>query len=140
MNFLTNVEVTEIFSFRLVSEGNAGSEIPDPLSLEFVEKLSVSIFALLDAEDNTSGTLNRGGKADLPFLRALLVIRQNLREPIFWEVIDSCCISISKFGSFQNLFSVFTSLFELHFRCRRFILLVKTKEVFSMSYDSNPNI
>ena len=77
MNFLINVEVTEIFSFRLVSEGNAGNEIPDPLSLEFVEKLSVSIFALLDAEDNTSGRLNRGGKAELPFLKALVAVRQN---------------------------------------------------------------
>ena len=42
-----------------------------------------------DAEDNTSGPLNRGGIADLPLLRTLLVIRQNSREPSFWEVMDS---------------------------------------------------
>ena len=42
-----------------------------------------------DAEDNTSGPLNRGGIADVPLLWMLLVIRQNSREPSFWEVMDS---------------------------------------------------
>ena len=46
-------------------------------------------FALSDAEDNTSGPLNRGGKADLPSLRTLLAIRKKSREPSFWEVMDS---------------------------------------------------
>ena len=35
-----------------------------------------SNFALSDAEENTSRPLNRGGIADLPFLRTLLAIRQ----------------------------------------------------------------
>ena len=42
-----------------------------------------------DAEDSTSGPLNRGGIEDLPLLRTLLVIHQKSREPSFWEVIDS---------------------------------------------------
>ena len=46
-------------------------------------------FTLSDAEDNTSGLLNRGGIADLPLLRTLLAIRQKSREPSFWEVMDS---------------------------------------------------
>ena len=33
--------------------------------------------------------MNRGGIADLPFLRTLLAIRQKSREPSFWEVMDS---------------------------------------------------
>ena len=50
---------------------------------------SANNFALSGAEDNTSGPLNRGGIADLPLLRTLLAIRQMLREPSFWEVMDS---------------------------------------------------
>ena len=48
----------------------------------------VNNFALSDAEDNTSGLLNRGGIADFPLLRTLLAIRQKSREPSFWEVMD----------------------------------------------------
>ena len=36
----------------------------------------MSPFALSDAEDNISGTLNRGGIADLPLFRTLLAICQ----------------------------------------------------------------
>ena len=44
---------------------------------------------LSDAEDSTSGPLNRGDIADLPLLRTLLAIIQKSREPSFWEVMDS---------------------------------------------------
>ena len=46
-------------------------------------------FRLSDAEDNTSGLLNKGGIADLPLLRTLSAICQKSRQPSFWEVIDS---------------------------------------------------
>ena len=36
-----------------------------------------------------SGTLDRGGIADLPFLRTLLEIRLNSRKPGFWEAMNS---------------------------------------------------
>ena len=82
--------VTEILcSFKLVLEGKTGKEIPESSRLEFLEKFSANNFALSDAEDNTSGPLNRGGIADLPLLRTLLAIRQKSREPSFWEVMDS---------------------------------------------------
>ena len=42
-----------------------------------------------DAENNTSGPLNRGGIADLTLLRTLLAICLEFREPIAWEVRDS---------------------------------------------------
>ena len=32
-------------------------------------------------------------------------------------------IRIGKFGSFKNTFAMIRSLFELHFRCRRFLLV-----------------
>ena len=53
-------------SFRLVLEGKTGKEIPQSSRFEFWEKFLANNFALSDAEDNTSGPLNRGGIADLP--------------------------------------------------------------------------
>ena len=77
MTFLTILGVTEIlWSFRLVLEGKTGKEIPESSRLEFLEKFSANNFALSDAEDNTSGPLNRGGIVDLPLLRILSAICQ----------------------------------------------------------------
>ena len=60
-------------------------EIPESSRLQFLEKFSGNNFALSDAEDNTSGPLNRVGIADLPLLRTLSAIRRKSREPSFWE-------------------------------------------------------
>ena len=90
MTFLTVLGVMEILcSFRLVLEGKTGKEIPESSRFEFLEKFLANNFALSDAEDNTSGPLNRGGIADLPLLRTLLAIPQKSQEPSFWEVMDS---------------------------------------------------
>ena len=72
--------------FQLILEGNTDKEIPESSRLEFLEKFSANNFALPDAEGNTSGPLNRGGRADLPFLRTLLAIYQKSQEQRFWEV------------------------------------------------------
>ena len=73
MTFLTILGVMEILcSFRLVLEGKTGKEIPELSRFEFLEKFLANNFTLPDAEDNTSGPLNRGGIADLPLLRTLL--------------------------------------------------------------------
>ena len=78
------MEVTEIlYSFKLVIEGKTGKEIHESSRLEFLEKFSANSFALSDAEDNISGPLNRGGIANLPLLRTLLVTLQKSREPSF---------------------------------------------------------
>ena len=77
LTFLTILGVMEIVcSFRLVLEGKTGKEIPESSRLKFLEKFLANNFALSDAEDNTSGPLNRGGIADLPLLRTLLAICQ----------------------------------------------------------------
>ena len=89
MTFLTILRVTEICSFKLVLQGKTGKETPESSRLEFLEKFPANNFALSDAEDNTSGPLNRGGIADLPLLRTLLAIRQKSGEPSCWEVMDS---------------------------------------------------
>ena len=89
MTFLAILGVIEILcSFRLVLEGKTGKEIPKSSRLEFLEKLSGNNFALSDAEDKTSGPLNRGGIANLPLLRTLLAICQKSQEPSLWEVMD----------------------------------------------------
>ena len=90
MTLLTILGVMEILcSFRLVLEGKTGKDLPESSRFEFLEKFLANNFALSDAEDNTSGPLNRGGIADLPLLRTLLAIRQKSREASFWEVMDS---------------------------------------------------
>ena len=77
MTFLTISGVTEILcSFKLVLERETRKEIPESLRLEFLEKFSANNLALLDAEDNNSRPLDRGGISDLLLLRTLLTIRQ----------------------------------------------------------------
>ena len=89
MTFLTILGAMEILcSFRLGLEGKTCKEISESSRLEFWEKFLANNFALSDAEDNTSGPLNRGGIADLP-LRTLLAIRLKSRQPSLWEVMDS---------------------------------------------------
>ena len=66
MTFLTTLRVLEILcNFRLVLEGKTVKEIPESSRLQFSGKVLENNFALSDAEDNTSGPLNRGGIADL---------------------------------------------------------------------------
>ena len=95
MTFLAVLGVTihlgrNIMQFLIrVVKGKIGKEIPESSRLEFLEKFLANNFALSDAEDNISRPLNRGGVADSPFLRTLLAISQNSRQPSFWEVIDS---------------------------------------------------
>ena len=95
MTFLTILGVIEILcSFRLVLEGKTGKEIPESSRLEFLEKILANNFALSEAEDNTSGPVNRGRIADLPFLRTLSAIHQKSQEPSFWEVMDSLVLVV----------------------------------------------
>ena len=112
-------------------------DIPEPSRLGFLENFLANSFALSDAEDNTSGKLNGGGIADLSFLKILLAIRQKTWGPSFWEVINSCFITICKIGIFKNPFVTITILFELFFRFKRFILLVQMKKIISMNYRSS---
>ena len=89
-NNLDILGVTEMLcSFKLVLERKTGEEMPESSRLEFKEKFSANNFALSDAEDNTSGPMNRGSIADLPLLKILLATRQKSLQPSFWEVMDS---------------------------------------------------
>ena len=129
MAFFTILGVAEILcSFRLALEWKIGKEIPDSLKLEFLEKFSGNNFALSDVGEHFQGI------ADSPLLRTLLTIHQTSQEPSFREVMDSCFFSICKFSSFNKAFARITSLSELPFRFRRFILLVQMKKMISMNY------
>ena len=48
-----------------------------------------------------------------------------------------CFTGIYKFGSFSHPFAMITSMSELRFRFRRFIVLVQTKKVISLKYGSS---
>ena len=90
MTLLTILAVTEVLrSFKLVLKEKTGKEIPESSRLEFLGKSLANNFSLSNAENNTSGPLNIGGIADIPLFRTLLAIRQQSREPSFWEVMDS---------------------------------------------------
>ena len=87
MTFLTILGVTDIlYSFRLILEGETGKEISESSRLKFLEEFSANNYD--DAEENTSGPLNRGGITDLSLLRTLFTICPKLLEPSFWEVMD----------------------------------------------------
>ena len=66
-----------------------GKDKPESSGSEFLEKLLGNNRVLLDAEENTSWLLNRGGISDLILLRTLLVLCYKLLDPSFWEVINS---------------------------------------------------
>ena len=75
--------VTEtLCSFKLLLEGKTDKEIPGLSRLEFKEKFSASNFSLSDAEDNTTGQLNRGGIADLPLLRT------QSQQKLAWNLVE----------------------------------------------------
>ena len=89
-----------------------------------------------DAVDNNSGSLNRGNtEVGLPLLRTLLAIWEKSGSS-FWEVKDSlgllaeANLTASRRTLLQRL------LPKLHFRCKRFILLLQTEEEI-LSYGSS---
>ena len=67
--------------FQISSRRETGTKMPESSRLEFLGKFSSNNFALSDAEDSTSGSVNRGGIADLPLLRTLLAIHQKSLDP-----------------------------------------------------------
>ena len=96
----------------------------------------LQLVVLSNAEDNTSGSLNRGGIADLSLLRTLLAIRQKSREPSFWEVMNSfVLLAYASLAASRTLFQWLLACLKF----RRFILLGPTKKVIPMDYGSSTN-
>ena len=97
MTFLTILGVME---FKLVLEGKA--EVFTRVIKIKLETFSANNFAL-DAGDNTSGLLDRGGIADLPFAENTV---SNLPKVSRAKFLESngffCFISICMFSSLKN--------------------------------------
>ena len=111
MTFLTILRVTEtLCSLRLVLEGKTGKEIPESLRLESLETFLTNNFALSDAKDSTSRSMNGVGTfAENTFSDSPKVLRVKfLGKGRFFYFICIC-----KFGSFKNNFAIITSLSEL---------------------------
>ena len=75
-------------------EWKTGTEIPKLSIIGLLKKVLANNFALSEAEDNTTRSLNRVSIADLALLGTLLAMCQKSSEPSFW----------------------ITSLFELYFK------------------------
>ena len=104
MTFLTILGVTEILrSFRLVLEGEIGKKIPKSSRSEFLEKLLGKNFALFDAEDNISGSLNIGCIGDLPLLGTLLAIHQISQGASFCKVMVSALLAYESLAISRTL-------------------------------------
>ena len=102
MTFLTIVGVTEILcSFRLVLEGKTSKEIPESSRLEFLEKFSANNFALSDAEDNISGSLDRGGVANISFVES--TISSSSKVPFVFLAHASLAASRTFFATNNSL-------------------------------------
>ena len=81
--------------------------------------IAANNFTLSDAEDNTSGLLNRGGIADLLLLRTVIAICQKSQEPCFLEVMHSFVLL-----TYASLAALRTLLQRL-LTCLNFILEVE---------------
>ena len=128
--------VTEnIMQFQISSRRENRQRDNRVIKIKFKEKFSANNFALSDAEDNTSGPLNRGGIADITFVENTI---SNSSEVMRAKFLGSnglfCFNSTCKLGSFKNPFAAITSLSELYLRIRRFFPLVQTKKMISMNY------
>ena len=120
--------------FQISSRRETDKEIPESSRLEFLEKFSANSFALSDAEDNTSGLLNRGVVALLATENTIRNLPKVKRAKFLGINRLFCFISICKLGSFKNPFPTITSLSELYFRIRTFILLLQMRKVISMNW------
>ena len=152
-------------SFRLVLEGKTGKKITESSRFEFLEKFLANNFALSDAEDNTSGPLNRGGiadrvfpgflailsklslplvdpnwetLADLPLLRTLLAICQKSREPSFWEVMDSfVLVAYASLAASRSLLQGLLACLNFTLDSEDLFCWYKRKKMISMNYGSS---
>ena len=96
MTFLTILGVMEILcSVRLVLEGKTGKKIPQSSRLELLEKfLPKNLLYQMQKTTPSGRWLEEVCIADLLLLRTPLAIRQKSREPSFWEVMDSCFLTL----------------------------------------------
>ena len=71
------------------------------MNIRVLRNVLANNFPLSDAQDNTSGPLNRGSIADLPLLRVLLAVRQKIQVQSLWQMMDS--LVLLAYGSLAPL-------------------------------------
>ena len=89
-NHLGSLQFQILCNFKLVPEGKTGKE--RVIKIRVLVKFLANSLDSSDAEDNTSGLLNKRGIADLSLLRTLLAIHQKSWDPSFWKVLDSIAL------------------------------------------------
>ena len=138
MTFLTILGVTEILcSFRLVLEGKTGKEIPASSRLDFLGKVFRKQFYFIRWRRKHLQVVEWRRYSRFTFVENTITNSPEVSRVIFLGNDGFFCfISTCKFDSLKNPFVTITSLSELYFRFRRFVLLVQTKVV-SMNYDSS---
>ena len=123
-----------LYCFRVVLEGKTGKEIPKSSRIEFLEKFSANNFALLDAEDNTSAPLNRGGIAHLSLLRTLLAICSRAK---FLGSDDSFdLLAYASLAASRTLLQQLLAFLNFTLDSDNLSFWYKQKKVISMNYGS----
>ena len=124
-------------SSRLFLEVTAGKVIHESSSNELSEKISANNYDLSGAAENTTEPLDSGGVADLRILLAIENIISNApkvtRNNSLGSYAVPCFISLDKIDSIKNLSATIPCLPEHGLKNRRFILLVRIKDVISMN-------
>ena len=117
-----------MMQFQLSSRKNTGNEMTESLRLEFWEKFFSKQFCFIRSRRLNLMFVRKRRYCRFTFVENTIRKLSNLGKAKFLESHRMFhFISISKFGSFNKLLVTTTSLFELHFRCRRVILLLRNK-------------
>ena len=136
MTFLTILGVTEIScSVRLVLEGRTGIEILESSSSQ--KSFQQTILLIRWRRQHLQAIEQRRYSRFTYFENTISNLQKVLKAKFLGSDRLFCFIGRCNFSSSKDPFSVVTSLSELYFRFRRFILLVQMKKVISMSSDSS---
>ena len=129
MTFLNVLGVPKILcSFRLVLEGKTGKKIPESSRLEFLEKF---FFSKQFCWRQHPQAIEQRSCSRFTFVENTISNSPKIPKAQFLGSHGFFCfISICKFDSFKNPSATITSLSELSFRFKRFILLIQAKKLF----------
>ena len=120
-----------------ISSRKAGKGMPDYSRSEFIEKFLANNCSIRYIRQHLRAIEKRRYSRFTFVKNPISDLSQISKATFLQSDWLFCFISIYKFDSFKNPFVTITSLSELYFRFRRFILLVQTKMVISMNYGSS---
>ena len=113
----------------------SGKEIPESSKIRVPRKVFSKQFSCIRYRRQHLWAVEKKRYSRFTFAENII---SNLPKVTWAKFLGSnelfCFISICKFDRFKNPFATITSLSELYFRIRRFILLVQMKKVIAMNY------